>query len=296
MSGSDPAHAELVTSGTLASWALPAPGSDKEARGRVVIAGGSRDTPGAVLLSAEACLRAGGGKVQLAVAESTAAGIAVAVPESLVIPLPEDPEGTLSAAGADRVVEAGEDADVVLLGPGLLDVDATVALVSQIVPRLDGTVVIDALASAYVTKNPDGLGHLRGRCVLTVNPTELSRVLDRDEDEVSADPLEAARDGAGRLGAVVLCGGSDKAIATPEGRTWLVRVGGPGLGVSGSGDVQSGIVAGLLARGAEPAQAAVWGAFLHGRAGEKLAVSVGEVGFLARELPAQVPWLLSKLR
>jgi NAD(P)H-hydrate repair Nnr-like enzyme with NAD(P)H-hydrate dehydratase domain len=74
-----------------------------------------------------------------------------------------------------------------------------------------------------------------------------------------------------------------------------VQVGGPGLGVSGSGDVQSGIVAGLLARGAEPAQAAVWAAFLHGRAGEALAVSVGPVGFLARELPAQLPRLLAQL-
>ena len=290
------ADTQLVTSGTLTSWPLPSPGSDKEARGRVVIVGGSRDTPGAVLLSAEACLRAGGGKVQVAVAESAATGVAVAVPESRVIPLPETPDGTLGTAGADRVVEAGRGADVMLLGPGLLDVDASVALLSQIVPRLDCTVVIDALASAYLTENPDGLTHLAGRCVLTVNPTELARVLDRDEDEVSADPVAAAHAGASRLGAVVLCGGSEKGIATPEGEAWLVRVGGPGLGVSGSGDVQSGIVAGLLARGAEPAQAAVWGAFLHGRAGEKLAVSIGEVGFLARELPSEVPGLLSALR
>jgi NAD(P)H-hydrate repair Nnr-like enzyme with NAD(P)H-hydrate dehydratase domain len=67
------------------------------------------------------------------------------------------------------------------------------------------------------------------------------------------------------------------------------------LGISGSGDVQSGIVTGLLARGADPAQAAVWAAFLHGRAGEALAVSTGPLGFLARELPPQLPRLLSQL-
>ena len=290
------AESELVTSGTLSSWPLPTPGSDKDARGRVLIAGGSRDTPGSVLLAAEGCLRAGGGKVQLAVGGSGASALAVAVPESRVIPLPEDPDGRVAAPGADRVVEEGEAVDVVLLGPGLLDVEPTVALVSRIVPRLGCAVVIDALASAYLTENPEGVRHLEGRCVLTVNPTELARVLGRDEDEVSVDPLPAARDAASRLGAVVLCGGSDKAVATPDGRAWLVRVGGPGLAVSGSGDVQSGIVAGLLARGAEPAQAAVWGAFLHGRAGEKLAVSVGDVGFLARELPGEVPGLLSVLR
>jgi NAD(P)H-hydrate repair Nnr-like enzyme with NAD(P)H-hydrate dehydratase domain len=75
----------------------------------------------------------------------------------------------------------------------------------------------------------------------------------------------------------------------------VVTTGGPGLGVSGSGDVQAGIVTGLLARGAEPAQAAVWGAWLHGRAGEVLADRIGPVGFLARELPATVPGLLAEV-
>jgi NAD(P)H-hydrate repair Nnr-like enzyme with NAD(P)H-hydrate dehydratase domain len=168
-----------------------------------------------------------------------------------------------------------------------------------VVPRLDRSsetaLVVDALASAYLTENRDGLHHLRGRCVVTVNPTELARVLDRDEEEVSADPAAAALDGARRLGAVVLCGGSDKGVASPEGEVWTVQVGGPGLGISGSGDVQSGIVAGLLARGAEPAQAAVWGAYLHGRAGELLGVSVGSVGFLARELAGVLPGLIVEL-
>jgi hydroxyethylthiazole kinase-like uncharacterized protein yjeF len=285
----------LVTSGTLQAWPLPSPGSDKESRGRVVVAGGSRETPGAVLLAGEAALRAGGGKLQLATVESVVASVAVLVPESRVLPLPETAQGRLSEAAADAIVEAGESADVVLLGPGLVDVDASVALVSAVLPRLGTTVVVDALASAYITEHPDGLHHLGGRCVLTVNPTELSRILDRDEDEVSADPLGAARDAAARLKAVVLCGGSEKGIAAPDGAAWLVRNGGPGLGVSGSGDVQSGIVAGLLARGAEPEQAAVWGAYLHGRAGELLAVSVGEVGFLAREIPGRLPGLLAGL-
>jgi ADP-dependent NAD(P)H-hydrate dehydratase len=292
MTGDDPV---LVTSGTLRAWPLPEPGSDKEARGLVVVVGGSRDTPGAVLLAGEAALRAGGGKLQIATAESTCAVVAVAAPESLVLPLPETPDGRIGAPGADPVVEAAESADVVLLGPGLLDVDTSTELVEAVLPRLETTVVVDALASAYVTAHPDGLRHLDGRCVLTVNPTELSRILDRDEDEVSADPLAASLDAAERVRAVVLCGGSRKAVATPDGAAWLVTVGGPGLGVSGSGDTQSGIVAGLLARGAEPAQAAVWGAYLHGRAGERLAVSVGAVGFLAREIPGQVPRLLAEL-
>lgn len=292
MTGPEPV---LVTSGTLQGWPLPAPGSDKESRGRVLVVGGSAETAGAVILAGEAALRSGGGKLQLATAERAAAVVGVAVPESLAIGLPETSDGRLGTAAADTIVDAAESADVVLLGPGLPDVDTSLALMSEVVPRVSSTVVIDALASVYVTENPDGLHHLGGRCVLTVNPTELARILDRDDDEVSEDPLGAASDAARRLGAVVLCGGTEKGIAAPDGSAWLVQVGGPGLGVSGSGDVQSGIVAGLLARGAEPAQAAVWAAFLHGRAGEALAVSVGPVGFLARELPAQLPRLLAQL-
>ena len=82
---------------------------------------------------------------------------------------------------------------------------------------------------------------------------------------------------------------------TPAGQSWVVEGGGPGLGVSGSGDVQAGIIAGLLSRGAEPAQAAVWGAYLHARTGERLAATVGQVGYLARELPPQVPAVLGEL-
>jgi NAD(P)H-hydrate repair Nnr-like enzyme with NAD(P)H-hydrate dehydratase domain len=78
-------------------------------------------------------------------------------------------------------------------------------------------------------------------------------------------------------------------VASPSGRLWRDESGGAGLGVSGSGDVRAGVTAGLLARGAEPDQAAVWAAHLHGRAGERLAASVGKLGFLARELPAEIP-------
>lgn len=284
-----------VTSGTLRGWPLPLPGSDKESRGRVLVVGGSRETLGAVLLSGVAALRAGGGKLQLGTVASGSTTLAAAVPESRVLALDETDEGRLAESAAARILEAGESADAVLLGPGLEGVAASVALAEAVVPQLDTAVVIDAVASAYVTEHRDGLRHLGGRCVLTVNPTELSRVLDREEDEVSADPVGAAREAARTTGAVVLCGGSEKGIAAPDGRAWLVGAGGPGLGISGSGDVQSGIVAGLLARGADPVQAAVWAAYLHGRAGELLAVSLGPVGFLARELPGRLPGLLAEL-
>jgi NAD(P)H-hydrate repair Nnr-like enzyme with NAD(P)H-hydrate dehydratase domain len=136
------------------------------------------------------------------------------------------------------------------------------------------------------------LHHFESSAVLTLNPTEAAITLGEHEEAVVDDPPAAAMRLARRTRAVVLLGGSTKHVADPAGQAWVVDRGCPGLGVSGSGDVQAGIVTGLLARGAEPAQAAVWGAWLHGRSGEVLADRVGPVGFLARELPDTLPRLL----
>ena len=90
-------------------------------------------------------------------------------------------------------------------------------------------------------------------------------------------------------------GGATSWIAASDGRLWEDQSGGAGLGVSGSGDVRAGVTAGLLARGADPEQAAVWASHLHGRAGERLAAQVGRLGFLARELPAEIPRALAEI-
>jgi ADP-dependent NAD(P)H-hydrate dehydratase len=279
----------------LHEWPLPEPGSDKHARGTVLMVGGSSSVPGALMLAGEAALRAGAGKLQLATTRSVAEQVAVTVPEALVRRLDEDDSGDIAASAADEVVEQAESASALLLGSGMLRPHGAAALLAGIVPRVDAqAVVIDALASAYVTEDHSRLHHLRGGAVLTVNPREVARTLGVDDGTVTDDPVAAATELAGSACAVVLCGGEQKVVAHPDGRGWVLDVGGPGLGVSGSGDVQAGIVAGLLARGASVEQAAVWGAWLHGRAGEVLAEEVGPVGFLARELPPVVPRLLAR--
>ena len=284
-----------VTPRLLREWPLPAPGSDKESRGVVLVVGGNRGTPGAVILSGEAALRVGGGKLQVGTAAKTSGQVGLALPEALVAGLPQDDSGDLAVEAAQEVVELADGAAAVLLGPGLLDPAAAADLLAVVVPEVTCPVVVDALGSAYVTRHPDGLHHLDGCCVMTVNPTELARTLQVDDDEVERDPVGATVRLAKQARSVVLCGGTRKIVATPDGDTWQVVEGGPGLGVAGSGDVQAGFVAGLLARGAEPAQAAVWGGYLHAVAGDRLADEVGPLGFLARELPALAPRLLAEL-
>lgn len=284
----------LVDAGLLRDWPLPEPGSDKEARGRLLLVAGSRDTPGAGLLAAEAAMRVGAGKIQLMTARSCAPSLAVAAPELMVTGLGEDADGNLDRGAAGRVRECADGTSAVLLGPGFMDPGAADALVGQVAGGLDGTLVLDALATAYVTGDPERVARLAATVVLTVNPTELATCLELDEDEVEADLAGHTALLARRTQAVVVCGGPTKFVAH-EDDLWQVEAGNPGLGTAGSGDVQAGIVTGLLGRGASATQAAVWGAYLHGAAGDRVAERVGPVGFLARELPGELPTLLAGL-
>jgi hydroxyethylthiazole kinase-like uncharacterized protein yjeF len=292
MSQADPT---VVTSAVLRDWPLPDPGTDKESRGRVLVVGGHVETPGAVLLAAEAALRCGAGKLQVATVQSAAAQLAMAMPEALVRPLPQTAGGDIAPEAAERILDLGRSAKAVVLGPGMDDPDACVALLDRVVPHLSCTVVLDAIAHAYVSERPDVLATLPGGCVLTPNIDELSRTLGLTSEEVEQDAGRHAHELADRTRAVVRCGGPQSWIASPDGRLWRDDSGGIGLGVSGSGDVLAGTVAGLAARGADPAQAAVWGSHLHGRAGDRLAADVGPLGYLAREVAHQLPRVLTEI-
>lgn len=284
-----------VTPAVLRAWPLPPPGEDKESRGRVLVVGGGRQTPGAVLLAAESALRTGAGKLQVATVSSLAPHVAVALPEASVVGLPETADGDIAPSAAPAILELAAGCAAVLLGPGMSDVGAAAKLLAAVAPDLDTTTVLDALALAYLTGRPEGVRHLGGRVVLTPNREELAQTLGPEGSGVDQAPADATVELARRTGAVVASGGPVSWVAGPQEGLWEVETGGPGLGVSGSGDVQSGVVLGLTARGATPAQAAVWGAYLHGRAGDRLAAQVGAVGFLARELPAQIPQVLSEV-
>ena len=283
----------LVDDALLRSWPLPEPGSDKEGRGELLLVAGTRQTPGAGLLAAEAAFRAGAGKVQLATAGSCAPTLAVRAPELMVIGLDEDDAGNIDPDRAEGLVERATGCSAVLLGPGFTDPAASSALTGVVVPEVSTVVVIDAVATAYVTDDPERLADLDAEVVLTVNPSELARCLEAEVDEVQADLEGHTSTLARRTRAVVLCGGETKYIAHGDD-LWRVEAGNPGLGTAGSGDVQAGIVTGLVGRGATPVQAAVRAAFLHASAGDRLARRVGPVGYLARELPAEIPGLLSQ--
>ena len=283
------------TPALLREWALPDAGGGKEGRGRTLVVGGSAQTPGAVLLAAEAALRCGAGKLQVATVASVAPAVAVALPEALVRGVPETSDGAIGSEAVGHLKDLAATADCVLVGPGLLDPAASAELLHALAAGLDTPLIVDALALAGVTEDRTCLRRLDGRVVLTPNPDELAQTLGVEVDELAEDPAGLVAGLASEAGAVVSLGGATSWVAAPDGRTWRDTSGAAGLGVSGSGDVKAGIVAGLVARGCEPAQAAVWAAHLHGRAGERLASTVGRLGFLARELPPVIPAILAEI-
>jgi ADP-dependent NAD(P)H-hydrate dehydratase len=287
--------ATLVTPQVLRNWRLPEPTGGKEARGSILVVGGSTETLGAVLLAAEAALRSGAGKLQVVVPSKVAPHVSISLPEALVRGVPSTEAGAICASAAELVLDLAEKASAVLVGPGMADEKETRGFVEALLPHLECPVVLDALGLAAVTADPGCLHHLGGRVVLTPNPTELAISLHVEPAELEADPAGAARRLAEQAHATVGLGGATSWVAAPDGRLWEDESGGAGLGVSGSGDVRAGVTAGLLARGAEPAQAAVWASYLHGRAGERLAATVGRLGFLARELPPEIPRVIAEV-
>jgi NAD(P)H-hydrate repair Nnr-like enzyme with NAD(P)H-hydrate dehydratase domain len=178
----------------------------------------------------------------------------------------------------------------------MLDPGESAELMRALLPGLSTPLIVDALALAAVTDDVGCLHHLGGRGVLTPNPSELATTLRHDGDELDTEQTaQAATQLAADAKVTVSVGGEVSWVAAPDGRLWRDQSGGAGLGVSGSGDVRAGIVAGLVARGATCEQAAVWAAHLHGRAGERLASTIGRLGFLARELPPQIPAVLAEI-
>ena len=285
-----PSPSETVTPTLLRGWPLPEPGKDKHSRGNVLVVGGAASTPGAAMLAGVAALRVGAGRLQLGIAESVAGAVAVAVPEAAVVALPQDAHGTV-LGGVDALAAALESTDVLLLGPGLDDPEEAARLLEGVVSRLPGDVPV--VLYAYGLGVLPGLGDiqdaLRGRLVLTPNPSEAARLLEVDgiDDFGTAVPRMAER-----FGAVVSC---QDVVAASDGRRWWTSTGSGGLGTSGSGDVLAGAVAGLLARGAALDQATCWGTHLHGAAGDRLAARVGPLGYLARELVEQLPLAMVEL-
>ena len=269
-------------------------GGSKEARGRVLVVGGSVEVPGGALLAAVAALRAGAGKLQVATCRSIAPHLGLVIPEAMVLGLPETSLGGISPRAAPRVIAAARRVHALVLGPGMMDPRATSRLVAAVLAGTEGVrMVLDAGALDGLQDRPALLHRHAGHAILTPHTGEMARLLGIPRAAVEADKLRHARDVAARLHCVVVMKGAATEIVSPAGEAWCYDGGTIGLATSGSGDTLAGVIGGLLARGVAPVWAAIWGVYLHGEAGAHLVRRDGGIGFLARELLDAVPRVMA---
>lgn len=295
-----------VDDALLRAWPLPQPqaGGDKELRGHVLILGGSREIPGAVILAATAALRAGAGKLTIATGASVAQLVALAMPEARVIALEEHDTDGFKLDALSSLDPLTDRVDAMLVGPGMRDEASTARLVHALLPGLNEAevdLVLDACGMDALLHPPQGWPdgkplRFERPVILTPHCGEMAHLTGVEKDTLVAGPDDPARQAARDWNAVVALKGRRTVIAAPDGASWEHEsAGNVGLAASGSGDVLAGIIVGLLARGTPPAQAACWGVALHARAGDRLAARMGTLGYLARELPGEIPALLEQL-
>jgi hydroxyethylthiazole kinase-like uncharacterized protein yjeF len=289
-------EAARVTRALLQQWPIPVPSGDddKNARGRILVVGGDISLPGAPVLAGIAALRAGAGKLQIATCRSIAPLVGISVPESMSIGLDETADGHIAVSAATALQSLVKEIDALLVGPGMKgDADTTDFVTSLLDKCSDISVVLDAGALDTLTDSPSLLHKFDGNAIVTPHHGEMSRIMGISEK--IDNPDQVAADAASTLNAVVALKGSRTFIASPEGNLFCYDAGDVGLATSGSGDTLAGVVAGLAARGADPLHATLWGVFLHGSAGNRLAKRIGRIGYLARELLDEIPPIMARV-
>ena len=280
----------LIGPGVLAEMPRRTAESTKFSSGNVFVIGGSHGLTGAPTMAAMAAIRAGAGYVTVGAAASLETTFAVRLLEAMLFGLPEH-EGALTEEAVDPALRAIQRADAVVVGPGLGRTDGAQAFARAMYERVDVPLVVDA----------DGLNALAGHgladrpwpTVLTPHAGELGRLLDVESSEIGAHRLAHAREAASRFRAIVVLKGDDTLVAAPTGRVAVSPGGAPGLATAGTGDVLSGVLGAMLAKGLAPAHAACAAVHVHLRAGRLAAEPHGPDAVIASDVIARLPQALN---
>src|SRR3954470_12636752 len=282
--------AGLIGAGVLRDMPRRTSGSTKFSSGNVFIIGGSTGLTGAPSMAALAAMRAGAGYVTVGAPASLELSFTVRLLEAMMIGLPEDGDGHLDAAAVEPLMKAIGRADAVVLGPGLSKDPDAQELARSVVPRIDVPLVIDADGlNALAGHLDDVLPQRRWPTVLTPHSGELGRLLEVSSEEVERSRLAHVREAAARSHAFVVLKGDDTLVAAPSGRVAISRGRAPGLATAGTGDVLSGVIGAMLAKGMPVAQAACASVYAHVRAGQIAAAPHGPDGVIASDVISALP-------
>lgn len=277
-----------VSAQTLRRWLPERPRSaHKGDCGKLLLLCGAEGYTGAPALAARAALRMGAGLVFLGVAEPVYPIVAAKLDEPVVFPLPAK-NGTLCRAAIPEILARLAGCDACLIGCGLGRNDEVFAVVRAVLEHARCPVVVDADGINVLQGHIDVLRGAACPVILTPHDGEFLRLGGVLEGR---SRVQAARALSQQTGATVLLKGHRTVIYGTEG-CYVNRTGNPGMATGGSGDVLSGIIVSLLGQGLTPVQAAAAGAWLHGAAGDRCALRLGERGLLPTDLLEELPRLL----
>ena len=280
----------LIGDGVLADLPERGVAATKFDGGSVLVCGGSLGLTGAPSMAAQGAARAGAGYVTALVPSSLHVVFELRDAEVMSVPL-ADEGGAFAPAAVEQALVRCERADALVLGPGLGRADGAAAFARELVARAPLPLLLDADGlNAHAGEALDALAARAAPTVLTPHGGELARLLGISGDDVRAARLARAREAARRAGAVVVLKGDDTLVVAPEGPVGVSRGDAPALATAGTGDVLSGAIGALLARGVEPFHAACAGVELHRRAGRLVGARVGVEGAMARDVIAMLPY------
>jgi hydroxyethylthiazole kinase-like uncharacterized protein yjeF len=268
------------------------PQANKGDAGKVLVIAGSRGKTGAACMVGEAAMRAGAGLVTIATPESSQPVVAARViAECMTEPLAETALGAISREAAEQAIELAAARDVIAMGPGLGSSEETTrAFVRSMVVQRERPMVLDADAlNALVPWAENVAGSRAHPLILTPHPGEMARLTGKTISEILHQRVTTAREFATAHGVILLLKGSRTLVAAPDGEVYVNPTGNPGMATGGTGDVLTGIIAGLLAQKPdEPLAATLAAVYLHGMAGDFAAAKLGTRAMIATDITAHL--------
>ncbi len=281
-------HAGLISERVLDLYPRRGRTGSKFATGVVVVVGGSTGLTGAPTMAARSAQRAGAGYVRVAVPGPVQAAVDLRLLEQMSRGL-ADSAGFHTPAGVEVRAEMAERAGAVALGPGLGRASGAQEFARGVARAVQTPLLIDADGLNAHAGRLELLRERKAPTLLTPHEGELGRLLERPSEEIARHRLAAAREAAERSGAVVLLKGEDTLVALPGGEVAVNPAGTPALATAGTGDVLSGLIAALLAKGLDAFTAACLGALAHVLAGRAAAERVGVDHVMAGDVIEALP-------
>ena len=288
----------VITAQDIASLIAPRPAeSNKGSYGHVLVVGGSLGKAGAAAMAGMAALRGGAGLSTVAAPKSILGTVAGFYPELMTEPLPETRKGTIASTARKRIEELAKGKTAVAIGTGISRDPQTAALVRTLFARIEVPLVVDADGlNAFESRNKELNG--KGRTVvITPHPGEMARLAGCTVADVQKNRLGVAREFARKHQVIVVLKGHRTLVAHPDGELWVNKTGNPGMATGGTGDILTGMVAGMIAQNPKQAFLAVLAAVrLHGLAGDVMRESVGEHSLVATDLLRGLPSAFARTR